>query len=230
MDAAWTVAASGVFLGVSFAMPVGPVTVAQVRAGLQAGLRRALLVAAGSLIGDGFYAVLAYLGLAPLGAIPAVRVTMLCLGAGVLTWLGWSSVRDAWQGRSGILEAAAAAPAAPAGRRRPAAHDTDHAAFLTGFSLSMSNPLAIAWFATVGGAMVAALAPAPVPALLLLFFGAFLAGSMAWGVFLALAVHWGKRLAPPGVIRGATLVAGAGLLLFALRLGAEGARMIAALY
>ncbi len=216
MDGWWQVIMAGAALGVAFAAPVGPVTVAQVQAGLRAGFWLAFLVALGSLVGDGLYAVVAMVGLASAVQVPALRLALGLLGALVLAYLGWSSIREGLSARAPSRWRAATSPRQALSRRGATA------AFFTGLTVSVSNPMAAAWLLSVGGAWMGSRAAGAEPGVLVVFLTGFLAGSMLWGVWLAGLVHWGRRYATPGLFRAVSVLAGLALLGFAVYLGIRG--------
>lgn len=195
-------------LGLAFSAPPGVVTAESVRRGLQGGFRPALLVQLGSLIGDAFWAVLAFSGVALLVEHRPVRLVLSLIGAVFLLRLGWRALGAAL---------GTAAPAAALGGGSSAALQN---AFIRGAALSLSNPFALAfWLGAGGGA--AALAPGRAghdPVFVVAFAG-FMSGSIVWCVSLAALVAWGRSLLRPSLFRLIDGLCGLAFGYYGLQLG-----------
>jgi len=202
---------AGVLLGISFCMPVGPVTIETVRRGLRGGFGPALALQLGSIIGDTTFCVLAFLGLAPLVTHVAVRVPLWLLGAAVLAYLGIGALRDARRGVDLNLAAAL----------------TGKDSFRTGAVMSLTNPLAILWWLSIGGAMLASgitdLSPTGTAA----FIASFIVGCFLYAIFMASLVGFGRQFIRPTFFRVATAVSGLALLFFGGQIGWQAATTIA---
>jgi chemosensory pili system protein ChpE len=200
-----TTVLAGAVMAISFSAPPGPVTMETVRRGLRGGFRPALLVQLGSIIGDVAWCALALLGLAPLVQLASVRVLLAVAGVAVLLYLGAAGVREAFRARGAGLVLAA-----PAGDAR--------SAFRSGMAISLANPMAVGYWLSVGGALVAAgVAGASLPQTSAFMLG-FIGGTLAWAFIMALAVRWSRVLVTPAVHRWVHFACGAALMAFGLSL------------
>jgi chemosensory pili system protein ChpE len=186
--------------------PPGPVTMETVRRGLGGGFRPALFVQLGSVIGDLTWCALALLGLAPLVQLAWVRGLLSVAGVAVLVYLGLAGLRDAARPAAGP---AGIAPAEAAGQS---------GAFRSGLAISMANPMAVGYWLSVGGALIAAGVAGTTPLQTGTFVGGYLGGTLAWCFILALAVRWGRRALSPRLFCWLSAGCSAVLLMFGLAL------------
>jgi L-lysine exporter family protein LysE/ArgO len=164
----------GYLLGIGAAAPVGPVNVEIARRTLKRGFRAGFALGCGAVTVDVTYAVLASLSL---GSVVqnrwALRVIGLC-GAAILGWLGFCSLRSAFN-VTPISEAQPddAIPASEAQRN-----------YLAGLLMTAVNPMTLVfWFAVVPSTVPPASAH-PVQDLLLVCVGVFLA-TIGWVIGFA---------------------------------------------
>jgi chemosensory pili system protein ChpE len=177
-----------------------------IRRGLRGGFGPALRVQLGSIIGDVLWCALALLGLSPLTQLPWVRAGLGVAGVGALLTLGALGIRDAFR----VL----AAPTAEApGPRR--------GAFRSGLAISMANPMAVGYWLSVGGALVAAGVVGATAAQTASFVAGFVGGALAWAFAAAFAVRWGKRIMTPLLFRAVTFTCGSVLIVFGLTLASQ---------
>jgi chemosensory pili system protein ChpE len=199
-----TTAIAGLVMAISMCAPPGPVAMETVRRGLRGGFRPALNVQLGSIVGDVTWCGLALIGLAPLVQISWIRGLLAVVGVGVLLYLGLIGVRDAFAARQAL-----AAEQAP---------HLSRGAFRSGMAISMANPMAIGYWLSVGGALVATGVAGDTPAQLAVFIGGFLLGTVAWAFLMAGAVRWGALILSPLAFRGLTLASSAALMIFGVLL------------
>ena len=200
-------AIAGAIMAISFSAPPGPVAVETIRRGLRGGFAPALHVQLGSIVGDLAWCALALLGLAPLVQVAWVRGALSLAGVAVLVYLGLAGLRDALNKRAAAPDTTGPAPRAGS-------------AFRSGLAISIANPMAVAYWLSVGGALVAAGVAGSSAAQSAWFMAGFLAGTVAWAFIMALAVRWGKALMTPRVFRWVTGACSAALLAFGLSLAA----------
>lgn len=206
---------AGILLGISFCAPVGPVTIETLRRGMRGGFRPALGLQLGSIIGDTTFCVLAFLGLAPLVTHNLIRIPLWVAGALVLAYLGITAVRDSLGQMK--LETAAA----------DGVHLGLTRSFRTGAVMSLTNPMAILWWVSIGGAMLASgitdLSPTGTAA----FIASFIVGCFLYAIFMASLVGFGRQFIRPTFFRVATAVSGLALLFFGGQIGWQAATTIA---
>jgi len=206
---------AGILLGISFCAPVGPVTIETLRRGMHGGFRPALGLQLGSIIGDTTFCVLAFLGLAPLVTHNLVRIPLWVAGALVLAYLGVGAVRDSL-GQMKLETAAADGVRLDMNR-----------SFRTGAVMSLTNPMAILWWVSIGGAMLASgitdLSPTGTAA----FIASFIVGCFLYAIFMASLVGFGRQFIRPTFFRVATAISGLALLFFGGQIGWQAATTIA---
>lgn len=222
---------AGILLGISFCAPVGPVTIETLRRGLVGGFRPALAIQLGSLIGDTTFCVLAFLGLAPLITHNLVRIPLWVAGAGVLAYLGVSALRDAAAGVN--LEGSMQKAEGNQGNELlPSASrllPSDLAgSFRTGAAMSLTNPMAILWWVSIGGAMLASGVADVTPTGTAAFIVSFVLGCTLYAFFMAALMGVGRQFVRPSVFRLATALSGLALLVFGGQVGWQALTTLAA--
>lgn len=194
-------------LGLSVAAPLGPVSAAAIREGMERGTASAFLIGLGAATVDFLYLALVYAGVAPLLLrLPLLITGFYLAGALLLGRMAWGAVRRAREG---------ALPGAPG--TGPGAGAVKNA-FLYGLGLTLLNPATIASWLAMGGAFAAAyLTGLTLPMVAAVLLAVF-AGSAAWFLLLALAVGGARRVAGgrPWVFRAVNLAAGLALAGYAV--------------
>ncbi len=204
-----TTAFAGILMAISLSAPPGPVTMETLRRGMRPGVaggfRPALYVQLGSVIGDMMWCLLALAGLAPLVQVEWVRGLLSVAGVAVLLYLGATGIRDALKSK-GVTVDLHAAP------------DQKRGAFRSGMAISMANPMAVAYWVSFGGALVAAgVAGTTVPQTAA-FLAGYVGGTLVWCFVMALVVRWSQVVLKPAVFRWVTLACSAALLVFGVGL------------
>jgi len=207
--------AGEVFLGLSIAAPIGPVNIAMVQRGLREGFAGAFLLGVGSTVADLIYIILAYAGADPLSHLAWARTLLFAAGALVMTWLGYGAIRAALADRVGPADPGGAAAATPAARP----------AFVSGFLITIVNPMTIAFWLGILSASLAARSCAPM-AIELLYTGSLVAGCLLWIVGLSVALHFGRRVAGDGLLRAVSMTAGLALVGFGAHFGLKAIREV----
>jgi chemosensory pili system protein ChpE len=197
---------AGAAIAISFSAPPGPVTMETIRRGVRGGFRPALSVQLGSIIGDMMWCLAALIGLAPLVQVGFIRLTLGVTGVLLLVYLGAVGIRDAVK------------PTAPT---HSAGGEGKSGAFRSGMAISMANPLAVGYWLSVGGALVASgVVGAEAGGTVSFIFG-FILGTFLWAFIMAFAVRWGKQLLNPLAFRAVTFACGAAMLLFGFTLASQ---------
>lgn len=185
----------GVLIGIALAAPIGPINIEIVRRGLRSGFRSGWLVGAGAVAGDTLYLLVVIAGLAPLIDFQLARVLLWTAGAGFLGMLGYTGLRVALRPQR-MLDA-------EPGR-------TERRSFMTGLLMALFNPMGIAFWLSVGGALVAS----GVERADAVGTGALVAGVIGglvlWVTSLSVLVHGGRRFVSDRLFR---LINGASALL-----------------
>src|SRR5687767_4373976 len=193
---------SSFVLAIAFCAPPGVVTAETVRRGFARGFWPALSVQMGSVIGDATWATLAIAGAAVLIQNPMVRLVLSLVGIGFLAYLAFQAVKGSFVETN--IEGTAT---------------SERGDFATGMMLSLSNPFAIAFWASVGTSIFVAVPGAPQLAHYATFYVAFFLGVIVWCFFMAGLVAWGRKFITPNFFRWVNLACGLALAYFAAQLG-----------
>jgi threonine/homoserine/homoserine lactone efflux protein len=190
----------GVVLGLSIAAPIGPVNVAMIQRGLSQGFAGAFLLGLGSTVADLLYILLAYAGADPLSHLAWARILLFAAGALVMGWLGYGALKAAFArqaaGEAGTME------------RR--------SAFVSGFLITIVNPMTIAFWLGILSASLASRARGTW-LMELMYIAALALGCVLWCFALALALHFGRRVARGPGLRVVSFAAGMMLVGFGLQ-------------
>lgn len=199
-------ALAGALMAISFSAPPGAVTMETIRRGVRGGFWAALNVQLGSIIGDMTWCLAALIGLAPLVQIGPIRFALGIVGIGLLLYLGVVGIRDALQQKT-----------AQAFNQS----DPQAGAFRSGMAISLANPQAIAYWLSVGGALVASGAVGQTWGQTVTFISGFIGGTFIWACSMALAVRYGQRVLNPIAFRIITFACGVTMIIFGLTLASQ---------
>ncbi len=170
---------SYIFLGLSLAAPIGPVNAAQIDKGIKNGFLHSWLLGIGAMAADGLYMLLVYLGVVHLLSIGFVKSFLWFFGCFVLTYTGIESMIAANQPISGLM------------RNKEKLSKS----FLTGFLMSLTNPLTILFWLGVYGSVLAKTAESVGPQQFLLYSLAIFIGVALWDFSMAaVSSSFGKLL------------------------------------
>lgn len=205
--------AGGVLLGLSIAAPIGPVNIAMIQRGLREGFGGAFLLGVGATVADLVYILLAYAGADPLSHQAWARIVLFAAGALLMGWLGYGAIRAALADPASRPDTGGT-PAAPA-----------RSAFVSGFLITIVNPMTIAFWLGILAASLAARSRAPI-AIELLYVGSLAAGCLLWVAGLSAALHFGRRAAGGGFLRAVSMSAGLALIGFGAHFALKAVREV----
>jgi putative LysE/RhtB family amino acid efflux pump len=198
---------SGFGLGFGVAAGFGPINVLCLTTGLRSGFAPALGIGLGAAIVDGFYALLAGLGVAAL-LTGDVRSWFQVVGGAALVVIG---IRIARSARSAAGASTTTRSFGPALRLSLAA--------------TLANPPTIVSWAAAFAGVVPALDLTRVETLTLLP-PAIAVGTLAWFTLVATAAAYARRLARERVLRAVSFAGGAVIAGLGVLLAVDGARGI----
>lgn len=207
-----TAAAKGVVLGLSIAVPFGPVNAEVIRRGVAETPRIGLGVAVGASIVDGLCIVGALVGLEQLFRLRGFQLVTSVVGGGLLLWMGWGALRDGlrrWRERDLAVESNLGERMDAAGASRGFWR-----AALFGAGIHVANPVTFLFWTTVpsrvfGHAELGLRDIVVVSAATV--FGIFL-----WLATLTLIVAKGRRFLTPRLMAGITIAGALALLGYGL--------------
>lgn len=179
---------SAFLLGLLFNAAPGAVFAESLRRGIRGGFRPALGVQIGSLAGDLLWAVLGLSGAAALFTLPQVAQPLGLVGAALMLWMAWQSLRDAL---SPVPEFA------PTGGGAGGGADQDRSAVMAGAGLALSSPFNITYWGALGGTVSALGVAEPGWQAFTVFLAGFMASSVLWCFVCAGLVAGGRRWIGP---------------------------------
>lgn len=188
-------------LGVAYNAAPGAVNTEALRRGLARGVRPALLVELGALIGDSSWAALALTGTAFLVQSKPLRLLLGVAGACFLLRLAWLALQEAWSG----------------GLPRSRGH-TARGDFATGAFFSLANPFALAFWSGLGAGLTAAGLTNPRAGGFLVLFSGFVCGALLWCLFIPFVIGWGRHFVRPAIFKLINALCGLALGYFGLSL------------
>ena len=203
--ALWT----GTAIGFVVAAQVGPIWLLCARTTLRVGVASGFGIGLGAAIVDLLYAALGAAGVAPLLAVPALRLALGVAGCAVLVLLGARTLRTAFRVRLGA--------------ETPDEVLSPLAALRTGLVATASNPMTIASWAAVFGAASASGTDRTAAAAAMLVAGVGL-GSLAWHALLVAGMRLLRRRVGDRTLRTVDAMAGGALVLGGIGLGARAVR------
>ncbi len=192
-----TIFAGSFVVGLSGAMAPGPVLTVAISETLKRGFMAGPLIVLGHAILEIVLLILIAAGLGPFFQHPAVTTVFLSAGGAVLLWMGGQMIITNKKTTKDALNAKGA--------------ESPYGPVLAGIVLSLSNPLWIIWWVTVGMGFVMQSLQLGIAGLLSFYFGHILA-DLAWYSFVSFSVSAGRRLCPPMLYRVVFIVCGVALL------------------
>lgn len=190
-----------IILGLSLAAPIGPVNLEIIKRGLNSGFRQAFLTSIGAMSADATYLTLIFFGLTAFLNIALMKIVLGLGGSFILIYLGFVSAKDFFYKHADSKN-----------RQRRIFKSS----FITGYFLAISSPLTIVWWTGVFGALLASQTGAQTTFSALLSCLSILLGCFLWGFFLAIALHWGKKIINENIAGFISLVAGIFLMAFGI--------------
>ena len=189
--------AAGFLLGLTHAMPPGPITVEVLRRGAASCFGAAFAVDVGAVLADAAFFALVAAGLLQVVRYRQGQLIVLFLGCGLLLFLGARGIYS-------VMRSRAVEGPRPARELPPLA---------TGFLICITSPFAIVWWVSVFTSSVPLLG-ASMGAMVTMFAGIALA-CLAWYALVGASGAAGKRLLTPGLLRALTLACSGLMLAFA---------------
>lgn len=197
---------SYIFLGLTLAAPIGPVNSARLDKGIKNGFWHAWIVGTGSMIADGIFMMLIYLGLVNFLDIPVIQIFLWLFGAFVLIYSGAESILKAnsielgfSRGKESLLKC-----------------------FLTGFLMSISSPLSILFWLGIYGSVLAKTASNYGRTDLLIYSSMIFLGLAVWDIFVAAITTGFRRFLNYSSLRAISILSGVSLLGFGSYFGYQG--------
>lgn len=190
-----------ILLGLTLAAPIGPVNLEIIKRGLHSGFKQAFLTGAGAMCADTTYLILIFFGLTSFLNFVFMKIFLGIAGSLILIYLG-------------VMSTIVVFRKADATENKP--HRLFKTSFVSGYVLAISSPMTIVWWTGVFGALLAAQTQTQTNISAFFSCLSILLGCFLWVFFLALALHWGKKIINEKFIRFITLIAGLFLIGFGI--------------
>ena len=200
-----------IFLGLSLSAPIGPINAAQLDKGIRGGFWHAWFVGLGAISADIIYMILVYLGVIHLLETPYVKAFLWIFGFFVLVYTGIESMKDA----GNITPANVRGNVGSLGK-----------SLMSGFLMSLSNPLSILFWLGIYGSILAEAANQFPMRQLLIYSGAIVFGILLWDITMAAASSIFRKLLTLRVLKGISMLSGLSLVGFGIYFGVEACRML----
>ena len=203
-----------VLLGISLAAPIGPVNSAVINKGIQNGFWHAYTVGIGSIIADGFFMLLVYMGLYQFLNVPIIQIFLWLFGAFILLYTGIESILKVDKISLSYNRT-----------KEPLLH-----CFLVGFFMSITSPLSIMFWLGIYGSVLAQTAQTQGTGSLLIYSCMILLGLTAWDLFMSTLTTGFRKFLNVRMLRAISVISGLSLLGFGLYFGQKGIAMMLALH
>ncbi len=193
-------------LGLSLAAPIGPVNAAVINRGLRYGFRHAWILSLGSLLGDVFFIILVYFGVAKLANIPIVQTFLWLFGAFVLIYTGIEGVMT----KTNTIS------------RSSKDNNSMFRSFITGLLMSIMNPLSIIFWLGIYGSILASTIHNFSTSTVLLYTGCMLFGVAIWDLTVSILASFFRNVVSEQLITFVSRISGLILVLFGGYFGMRG--------
>ena len=201
---------SYIFLGLSLAAPIGPINAAQLDKGIKQGFWHAWILGWGAILADAVYMALVYLGVVHFLEIPFMKTFLWLFGFFVLTYTGIESVINA-----GKLVANT--------RTERASH---FSSFISGFFMSLSNPLTILFWLGIYGSILANTAAKYDIRYILLYSSAIFLGLLCWDFSMAIIASSFRRILTKTLLIIISYLSGISLIGFGIYFAIQAAKVL----
>ncbi|MBD8071502.1 LysE family transporter [Bacillus sp. PS06] len=202
---------SYILLGLSLAAPIGPVNAAQIDRGIKNGFLHAWLVGVGAVVADGIYMLIVYFGVVQFIDTPMIKTFLWLFGAFVLIYTGIESLFSAGQIQS---------------RKNRDQHEHPFRAFLSGFLMSLTNPLTILFWLGIFGSVLAKTASIYEKSELILYSAAIFIGLLVWDVVMATVASSFRKLLTTRLLILISFLSGLSLIGFGIYFGIQGIKLL----
>lgn len=199
-----------IVLGFTLAAPIGPVNSARLDKGIKNGFWHAWIVGAGSMIADGIFMLIVYLGMVNFLEIPIVQIFLWLFGGMILLYTGIESI---WSAGTLSLE-------------DTRGKESLFKCFMTGFIMSITSPLSILFWLGIYGSVLAKTAQMSGPGSLLIYSSMIFLGLTLWDLLVASLTTGFRRYLNEYSLKAISIISGLSLVGFGLYFGYEGIKAV----
>ena len=197
---------SYILLGFTLAAPIGPVNSVRLDKGIKNGFWHAWIVGVGSMIADGFFMLLVYLGMVQFLEVPIIQIFLWLFGAFIFIYTGVEN----------ILNIHSITLAGTRGK------DSLFKCFFTGFIMSITSPLSILFWLGIYGSVLAKTAQTNGTEQLLIYSSMIFLGLALWDILIAGLTTSFRRFLTIGSLRFIAISSGYSLIGFGIYFGYQG--------
>ncbi len=201
-----------ILLGLSLAAPIGPVNAAQLDKGIKNGFFHAWLVGLGATIADAFYMFLVFIGVVHFLELPFMQTFLWLFGFFVLVYTGIESLLGAREVATLHYE-----------MRTKASH---FKSFLSGFFISLFNPLTILFWLGIFGSILAKTVTQNDIGTVMLYTAAIFIGITVWDITMALLASNLRKFLTNRLLVGISVLSGLSLIGFGVYFGIHAATVL----
>lgn len=192
-------ALSAIVLGLSLAVPVGPICLEIMRKGLSQGFFSALSVGIGGITADLFFMVLIYFGLARFIMIGTVQLFLYLFGSSFLLYIGFQTINHRHRTVTQL-------------RYERRSHL--YSSYFTGLTIALINPINLMFWFGIYGSTLANLSTNNSTATFLTTTAFLFSGILIWNVCLAFLASFSGRFLNTTLFPFINIGAGICLLFF----------------
>ncbi|UCZ53611.1 LysE family translocator [Bacillus shivajii] len=200
-----------VLLGLSLAAPIGPINAAQLDRGIKNGFFHAWLVGLGATIADGMYMLLVFLGVVHLVEQPFIQSFLWLFGFFVLVYTGIESLSGS--GQMNYSETRTAG-------------ESRVKSFLSGFFMSLFNPLTILFWLGIFGSVLAKTVTSYGTEQVIIYIGAIFLGITIWDFTMAGFASTLRKFLTDRLLKGISILSGLSLIAFGIYFGIQAATVL----
>lgn len=201
-----TILLSYILLGFTLAAPIGPVNSARIDKGIKNGFWHAWIVGFGSMLADGIFMIMVYIGMVHFLEIDIIQIFLWLFGGFVLIYTGMESILGAQHLKLDSLRG----------------KDSLFKCFLTGFIMSITSPLSILFWLGIYGSILAKTVQENGTSSLLIYSSMIFLGLTLWDLIVAALTNSFRRFLTIGTLRGISIISGASLVIFGVYFGYQG--------
>lgn len=202
---------SYIFLGLTLAAPMGPVNSARLDKGIKNGFWNAWSVGAGSMIADGIFMILIYMGMVRFLNMPEIQIFLWIFGSLVLIYSGVESIVTA---------------------EKVDIHATMRnkeslsRSFMVGFMVSITSPLSILFWLGIYGSILAKTANSYGTSHLFIYSSMIFLGLALWDICVASLTTGLRRFLNDSMLKWISVISGASLIGFGIYFGIQGIKAL----
>jgi threonine/homoserine/homoserine lactone efflux protein len=201
---------SYILLGFTLAAPIGPVNSARLDKGIKNGFWHTWTVGVGSMIADGLFMLMVYLGMVHFLEVPIIQIFLWLFGGFILIYSGV-------EGTIGVSSITL---------NDSRGKDSLFKCFLTGFIMSITSPFSILFWLGIYGSILAKTAQVNGTGSLLVYSSMIFLGLALWDILFAALTTGFRNFLKIGTLRFISIMSGVSLIGFGLYFGFQGVTAI----